>query len=158
YNIHNISFVFAGNDYLDYPEYRDEILNIIKNKSLREYVYLQGNIDYKIMNELIKMSDIVAIPSLMEAISLSALEGMACGKIIIGTNVGGFPQIIQNAETGFLVEPEDEEKLAQIIKDVSSGLYNNIKICEKARKFVEVKYSWSFICSNTINIYDKFWN
>ncbi|EPY6466765.1 glycosyltransferase family 4 protein [Clostridium sporogenes] len=158
YNIHNISFVFAGNDYLDYPEYRDEILNIIKNKSLREYVYLQGNIDYKIMNELIKMSDIVAIPSLMEAISLSALEGMACGKIIIGTNVGGFPQIIQNAETGFLVEPEDEEKLAQIIKDVSSGLYSNIKICEKARKFVEVKYSWSFICSNTINIYDKFWN
>lgn len=95
YNIHNISFVFAGNDYLDYPEYRDEILNIIKNKSLREYVYLQGNIDYKIMNELIKMSDIVTIPSLMEAISLSALEGMACGKIIIGTNVGGFPQIIK---------------------------------------------------------------
>ncbi|WP_434304797.1 glycosyltransferase family 4 protein [Clostridium botulinum] len=158
YNIHNISFVFAGNDYLDYPEYRDEILNIIKNKSLREYVYLQGNIDYKIMNELIKMSDIVAIPSLMEAISLSALEGMACGKIIIGTNVGGFPQIIQNTETGFLVEPEDEEKLAQIIKDVSSGVYNNIKICEKAREFVEVKYSWSFICSNTINIYDKSWN
>ncbi|MBD5639100.1 glycosyltransferase family 4 protein [Clostridium botulinum] len=158
YNIHNISFVFAGNDYLDYPEYRDEILNIIKNKSLREYVYLQGNIDYKIMNELIKMSDIVAIPSLMEAISLSALEGMACGKIIIGTNVGGFPQIIQNTETGFLVEPEDEEKLAQIIKDVSCGVYNNIKICEKAREFVEVKYSWSFICSNTINIYDKSWN
>ncbi len=80
---------------MDYPEYRDEILNIIKNKSLREYVYLQGNIDYKIMNELIKMSDIVTIPSLMEAISLSALEGMACGKIIIGTNVGGFPQIIK---------------------------------------------------------------
>ncbi|NFF65037.1 glycosyltransferase family 4 protein [Clostridium sporogenes] len=158
YNIHNISFVFAGNDYLDYPEYRDEILDIIKNKSLIEYVYLQGNIDYKIMNELIKMSDIVAIPSLMEAISLSALEGMACGKIIIGTNVGGFPQIIQNTETGFLVEPEDEEKLAQIIKDVSSGVYNNIKICEKAREFVEVKYSWSFICSNTINIYDKSWN
>ncbi len=158
YNIDNISFVFAGNDYLDYPEYRDEILNIIKNKSLREYVYLQGNIDYKIMNELIKMSDIVAIPSLMEAISLSALEGMACGKIIIGTNVGGFPQIIKNTENGFLVEPEDEEKLAQIIKDVSSGGYNNIKICEKARKFVEVKYSWEFICSNTIDIYDKFWN
>ncbi|WP_072586593.1 glycosyltransferase family 4 protein [Clostridium sporogenes] len=158
YNIDNISFVFAGNDYLDYPEYRDEILNIIKNKYLREYVYLQGNIDYKIMNELIKMSDIVAIPSLMEAISLSALEGMACGKIIIGTNVGGFPQIIKNTENGFLVEPEDEEKLAQIIKDVSSGVYNNIKICEKAREFVEVKYSWSFICSNTIDIYDKFWN
>ncbi len=32
YNIDNILFVFAGNDYLDYPEYRDEILNIIKNK------------------------------------------------------------------------------------------------------------------------------
>ncbi len=104
------------------------------------------------------MSDIVAIPSLMEAISLSALEGMACGKIIIGTNVGGFPQIIKNTENGFLVEPEDEEKLAQIIKDVSSGVYNNIKICEKAREFVEVKYSWSFICSNTIDIYDKLWN
>ncbi|MCW6094149.1 hypothetical protein B2H94_11790 [Clostridium sporogenes] len=158
YNIDNISFVFAGNDYLDYPEYRDEILNIIKNKSLEGYIYLQGNIDYKIMNELIKMSDIVAIPSLMEAISLSALEGMACGKIIIGTNVGGFPQIIKNTETGFLVEPEDEEKLADIIKDVSRGLYDNIRVCEKARKFVEVKYSWSFICSKTVDIYNKFWN
>ncbi|HIG0359173.1 TPA: glycosyltransferase family 4 protein [Clostridium sporogenes] len=158
YNIDNISFVFAGNDYLDYPEYRDEILNIIKDKFLEGYIYLQGNIDYKIMNELIKMSDIVAIPSLMEAISLSALEGMACGKIIIGTNVGGFPQIIKNTETGFLVEPEDEEKLADIIKDVSRGLYDNIRVCEKARKFVEVKYSWSFICSKTVDIYNKFWN
>lgn len=158
YNINNIIFVFAGNDYLDYPEYRNEILSIIESKYLDKYVYLQGNVDYKRINELIKISDLVVIPSLMEAISLSALEGMACNKIIIGTNVGGFPQIIKNNENGFLIEPKDEEKLSEIIKDISKDIDQYSKISENARRFVEDKYSWEYMEQETMEIYEKFFN
>ena len=158
YSIKNMIFVFAGNDYNDYPEYRNEILNIINSKILSEFVYLQGNVDYDKMNELIKLSDIMAIPSLMEAISLSALEGMSCGKIVIGTNVGGFPQIIKNGWNGFLVKSENEKELSEVIKYISEDIHKHINICKNAREFVESKYSWDHIVQMVIEIYEKYFN
>lgn len=158
YCMKNIIFIFAGNDYADYLEYKNEILNIVNNKSLNEFIYLEGNLDYKNMNQLIKLSDIVVIPSLMEAISLSALEGMACGKIVIGTNVGGFPQIIKNGWNGFLVNAGNEKELSRIIELISKDICRYSDVCKNARKFVESKYSWSYIVQRIMKIYEKYFD
>ena len=36
-----------------------------------------------------------------------AMEGMVCGKLMIGTRVGGTTDMISDGETGFLVPPKD---------------------------------------------------
>lgn len=60
-------------------------------------------------------SDIVVLPSLKKATSISGLEAMACGKPLIGTNVGGIPQIIQDSITGMLIQPRDQDSLANAV-------------------------------------------
>ena len=150
-----LQFVFVGNDYMDYSEYRSEILSYINDKSLDKMINLLGNVDSKDMSELINCADIVAIPSLMEAVSLSALEAMACGKIILSTNVGGFPQIINNNETGYMVEPKNSEALAEQIEFIIKTFEHENIVGSNAREFVVKNYSWENIAKQTAEVYCK---
>lgn len=154
----NIKFYFAGNDYGDYKEYRQEILNYIDENNLKKYIVFLGNVDYQKIDFYYKISDVVILPSLMEAVSLGALEAMSCGKIMIGTKVGGFPQIITSGENGVLIESKNEKEVTEIILKVSENLarYENMGV--NARKFVEVNYSWNEIARKTMEIYSEFYN
>lgn len=151
----NVIFMFGGNDYSDYPEYREEILKYVKENNLESKIKLLGNVDYQVMDEYVKLSDIIAIPSLMEAISLSALEAMACGKPVISTNVGGMPQIIKHLKTGILVEPKNEGQLANAIDLLVNDYDLRKNIGSNCRKFVEESYSWKIIADCTEEVYLK---
>lgn len=147
--------VFIGNDYEDYPEYKDDIMKFITENNLEKYIKLLGNIEYENMNKITMASDIIVIPSLMEAVSLSMLESMACGKIVVGSNTGGIPEVIKDKENGFLVKKANEvsiaDKLYEIIKKYDEFEY----IREKARETVEESYSWESITKKVEEIYKK---
>lgn len=59
---------------------------------------------------------IAAVSSRTEAMSRVILEAMACGKPVIGSNVGGIPDIIRDGHNGLLFESEDHEMLAGKLK------------------------------------------
>ncbi|MFX0195818.1 MAG: glycosyltransferase [Candidatus Hodarchaeota archaeon] len=54
----------------------------------------------------------LAVTSLTEATSLSILEAMMCGIPVIATNVGGNPELVKHAVTGYLVESGNVEAFA----------------------------------------------
>lgn len=62
--------------------------------------------------EIMAASDILVHSSLREGLPKTVLEGMAAGKPVIGTNVGGVPAVVDDGETGMLVEAQDPEGLA----------------------------------------------
>ncbi len=70
-------------------------------------------------------SDIFVMASQMESFGLVYAEAMACGLPVIGTSVGGVPEIIINNTTGFLIIPdapvELEKKIEILIKDEKKG-------------------------------------
>jgi glycosyltransferase involved in cell wall biosynthesis len=59
--------------------------------------------------------DVVVLPSLFEGLGVSVLEAMAAGKAVIASRVGGLPELVIDAATGFLVEPRDVAGLADAI-------------------------------------------
>ncbi|NFI51520.1 glycosyltransferase family 4 protein [Clostridium botulinum] len=145
--------VFIGNDYEDYPEYKSEILNFIKENNLGKYIKLLGNIEYENMSKITQASDIIVIPSLMEAVSLSMLESMSCGKIVVGSNTGGIPEVIKNNKNGFLVKKADEISLANKLYDIIKR-YDELECIRiKARDSVEKSYSWKRITHEVEKIY-----
>lgn len=147
--------VFIGNEYEDYPEYKEEILKFISEHNLEKHIKLLGNIEYENMSKITIASEIIVIPSLMEAVSLSMLESMACGKIVVGSNTGGIPEVIKDNENGFLVKKADEislsDKLYEIIKKHDELDYIRIN----ARKTVEESYSWETITRKIKKIYES---
>jgi glycosyltransferase involved in cell wall biosynthesis len=69
--------------------------------------------------QFMRSFDIYVSCSLSEAFSNTILEGMACGRVVVGSRVGGTPELIGDDERGFLFQPGDAgdlaEKLAMLI-------------------------------------------
>lgn len=60
-------------------------------------------------------STIFALPSLTEALGVAFLEAMAAGVPVIGTSVGGIPEIIQDGANGLLVPPGQPAALSEAL-------------------------------------------
>ncbi len=70
--------------------------------------------------EVFSKSDVCVLPSVCyEAAGLVILEAFKYGLPVIGSRVGGIPEMINESETGFLFEPGDESGLASIFQDIS---------------------------------------
>jgi glycosyltransferase involved in cell wall biosynthesis len=149
-----VVFIFAGSSSDDYPWYRDEIIDIL-NTLPKEMFCLLGNLSQDDLKNHFLKSDVVVIPSLMEATSLAAMEGMAAGLPVLSTNVGGMPDVVVNKDVGWLVNPEDANALAEVIKDIANLKYNLHDMGHSAKQFVVRKKSWKKISSKVIKIYEN---
>lgn len=61
-------------------------------------------------------TDIFVLPSHSESFSNALLEAMACGCCVIGSRVGGTPELIHEGKTGLLFEPGDPDELARKLR------------------------------------------
>jgi glycosyltransferase involved in cell wall biosynthesis len=103
---------------------------------------------------LIRGSDILIQPSLIEGISSTILEAMACKVSVITTNVGGNKEIIEHNATGILIEPNNSQKLLdEILKLFASSDFKN-KLINSAYSNVQ-KYDWSHIGKLYLTLYDE---
>lgn len=129
-------------------EHYESIKSIKDNNNLSNVVML-GKKDNKEIDELYYISDICVIPSKMEAISISALEGMAAGTIIFANAVGGLKELINDQVNGvFLEHLSLENALDKLAK-------NTDNIRKEAIELVKNKYSWEKIAKETENEYIK---
>lgn len=64
------------------------------------------------VEEIMAMADVFLLPSELESFGLTALEAMACGVPVVGTDAGGLPEVVRHAETGFLLPVGDVEGMA----------------------------------------------
>jgi N-acetyl-alpha-D-glucosaminyl L-malate synthase BshA len=62
---------------------------------------------------LLNLSDIYMLPSKSESFGLSALEALSCSVPVIGTGVGGLPEVVEDGKSGFLVDPDDVDDIAE---------------------------------------------
>ncbi len=93
----------------------------------RDRVHLPGSI--RNAAELLKSFDIFALPSTKEGMPWTILEASLAELPIIATRVGAVPEMIQDRETGFLVEPGDPAAMRRAIRDILSNrsLYQKLK-------------------------------
>ena len=131
----SVKFIFAG-PVCD-SNYFLSIKKRVSELKIEESVEFLGPILYDKMPLVYAFADVVVIPSLIEAISLAALEAMASKKPIIATKVGGLLEIIKNGYNGTLVDPADSQALANAI----------IFLLEQQRGCQKICREW--VCSQT---------
>ena len=64
------------------------------------------------IEEIAGMADVFLLPSELESFGLSALEAMACGVPVVGSDAGGLPEVVKHTETGYLLPVGDVEGMA----------------------------------------------
>jgi glycosyltransferase involved in cell wall biosynthesis len=65
---------------------------------------------------VVQAFDIIVVPSHVEPLGNATLEAMAVGRPVIGSRVGGIPEMVVDTETGLLVPPSDPTTLADAIE------------------------------------------
>jgi glycosyltransferase involved in cell wall biosynthesis len=98
-------------------------------------------------------ADFSILPSLMEATSISGLEAMATSLPLVGTRVGGIPDLIDEGRNGFLCDPEDDEDLAA---KINALLGVDLKAFgAHSREMVEQRFAWPQIARETVKAYEE---
>ncbi|MGL5051472.1 MAG: glycosyltransferase family 4 protein, partial [Fusobacteriaceae bacterium] len=150
------TFIFAGNDYSDYKQYKLECENLVSEIGSKNLVLLGDIKDVKLMKKLYKESNYTVIPSLYEAVSLSALEAIVEGSALIVTDVGGMKELVENNLNGFMCKSESEESLYEVILksyNLSEDKYENlVKI---AFENVYKNFNYDKLIDKHINLYKK---
>jgi glycosyltransferase involved in cell wall biosynthesis len=93
---------------------KTDLFNLTKKLQIEQSIQFRGWIEYKNLNTYYKKASLVVVPSICaEAFGLVILEAMSAGRPVIGTNVGGIPEVIDDGVSGYLVEPANPEQLAE---------------------------------------------
>jgi N-acetyl-alpha-D-glucosaminyl L-malate synthase BshA len=94
-------------------------------------IYLGSHND---VESLLPVADLFLIPTKTESFGLASLEALSCGVPVIGTNLGGLPEVVSDGECGYLEKLGDVESMAgkalKLLRD--QDLLNQFK--ENARR------------------------
>jgi glycosyltransferase involved in cell wall biosynthesis len=101
-------------------------------------------------------ADLTVLPTYTDAegFGMVLAEANACGRPIIGTNVGGIPSTIRDHYNGLLVEPGDLRGLVQAIRVVLSDGELAETLGQNGYKRMSSEFTWDQAIARTMRIYD----
>lgn len=112
--------------------------------------YKDNYLDY------VSNSDVVVLPSLKdEDMPLIILTAMSMGKPIVSTFVGGIPEEIINEESGYLIEPDINTIVDNLVSSIKKAYENKERIGKNARDRYLKKFSPGAYSKSLIEIYNN---
>lgn len=155
-NIPDSCLVIIG----DGPE-RSSLEELCKKLHLSDYCQFLGFVDQTDLFSYYQNSAVFVLSSIMynsqtEGLGVVLLEAMASGLPVIGSYVGGIPDIIQDGVNGLLVPPEDPDALSDAIIRVLTNPDIIIRYREEGKKTVTEQFSWTVVGERFIEVYYDF--
>lgn len=135
------------------PEYYDKLKTYIEEYDLESNVDFLGHVtEERIFEEYAKCNALVLF-SLEETAPMVIAQAMAAGKPAVSTNVGGVVHLINDGETGFVVECGDLQKMAASIEQILKDDTLRSKMGEKAKKEAVKRFKGEAVARKTHEIY-----
>jgi glycosyltransferase involved in cell wall biosynthesis len=91
--------------------------------------------------QILSCCKVLLIPSYIESFGRTAVEAMAAGIPVVGTNSGGLKEILQEGITGFIVPPRNPLELANKIIHLYNHPEQSQKIVENAKRIAKDKFN-----------------
>lgn len=133
----------------------------ILKEELKKYAEILGISAYVVFKEpvldisnLLSLFDLVVLPSSeREGLGLAIIEAMAAGKPVVGTSIGGIPEVIEDGKNGLLVPPGDARSLAKAILFILNNKEKAGQMGEKGKAIFKEKLSARAMLKKTENLY-----
>ena len=144
-----VRFVIAG----DGPM-REQVKAWISDFALADRVILLGHRDD--VPAVIASLAVLVLPSYAhEGIPQIVLQAQAMGTAVIGTTVGGIPEVISPGITGWLVPPKEPEALARALDQLLRDPIARQAIGDRAAEAAAKEYSLEIMCGRLEAIYQR---
>ncbi|WP_407453734.1 glycosyltransferase family 4 protein [Methanobrevibacter sp.] len=121
----------------DGPQFK-KLTKKVEDENIRDVIFTGSRND---VENIIPSCDVLVLPSFSESFGLVLIEALACGKPVIGSNVGGITEII-NDDVGLLVDPNKVSSIAgaidKLISDEDLRLVLSLNARNRAMDFSKV--------------------
>ena len=150
----NVKLKIVGSGPLEKP-----LKKLIRELKLESTIEIISNIPDTGLLELYNLSDLFVLPSIVdtegntEGLGVVLLEAMACKLPVIGSNIGGIPDIVHDGVNGFLVPEKDSEKISITIMKLIENDEMRENFAINGYEMVKCCFSWELIAKEYINIY-----
>ncbi|NDW17368.1 glycosyltransferase [Dysgonomonas sp. 216] len=133
------------------------LLNSFKQQELPSNIEFLG---FKTGNELrdyVQKAKYVVLPSeCYENNPMTIIEAMTLGTPVIGSNLGGIPELITDSETGFLFQPKSADDLSAVIERAMSKTQEEYeRLSASAKEFAVNQFSAKAHFRDLMNIYKE---
>lgn len=118
---------------------RPDLERLIAELGLKDRFILHGRLTD--IPEFLASLDVAVLSSRAEGMPNAVLEYMAAGRPIVATAVGGTPDLITDRVHGWLVPPEDPERLASAIDTMLRNPTSAAEMARSARDRTEAQFS-----------------
>lgn len=125
---------FAG------PEVTDSLVEKILEQSPHKLnIKVSSYLNRNDVKNLFSLADVVVVPSWMEGLPNAGMEALASSCALIGTDVGGIPELIDN--NGYLFKPGDYKTLAELLDSMISDRARLSSFKKRSRELALTKFS-----------------
>ncbi len=135
-----VHFLIIG----DGPMY-DELHETLKKEGLAERFHFAGLVAPHQVCRYLALCSVMWHLSLREGLPRSVVQALACGKPAIGFRLDGTPEVVLSGETGYCVEPEDVNAVAQHTLELLANPELAEKLGENGRKLVAEKFDHHYM-------------
>jgi len=129
--IPNAKLVMAGGGDVYYAV---KLRKLAEMLGVGDRVIFTGFVPEDVKWMLMRRCDVFVLPSRTEAFGIALVEAMGCGKPVIATRGGPFPEIVVDGVTGILVPKDSPNSIANAIVTLFSDAEGRIKMGEAAKR------------------------
>lgn len=120
-----------------------------------EHVRLAGWFPQEELPPILSAADLLVMPSVREQFGLVIVEAMACGIPPIAAAAYGPKDIVDDGETGWLVEPDDRDSLREALVAAVNDPAERVRRGAAAREVARRRYGWDAIAGRLARILDE---
>ena len=135
------------------PGTRDLLEREAMRLGIGKCIEFLGTVSGESKDQAIRDADVLILPSHTENMPISLIEGMAAALPVVATTVGAIPEMIEEGETGFLIEVRDPdalaERLARLFRDSDLGR----RLGQNAQSYARATWDADVLAARTMALY-----
>ncbi len=149
-------FLIVGQRFETRKQYSAELDREAERLGLSEALIYTGF--RRDMNDVLNALDVLVHPSLSESFGMALAEGLAAGKPVVASDVGGVKEVVLHNETGILVPPTDSEAIAKSVMSLLCDPEYAHSMAVKGRERVRQLFSTERCASEHEKVYRRVLN
>lgn len=130
-----------------------EYVNKLRTFFPSDSVEFLGELSHPAAMKQMALCDLFVLPSYTEGFPNAVVEAMALGRAVVSTRVGAIPEMLDQGQCGVLVEPRDENALADAIQRMLIDDAGRVELGRRAAARASANYSIDSVFDRYLSIW-----